>query len=346
MKILNKCLSPLFLLFIFFNTHLSFAENFKISIKITGLPETESQLVRDSLSINNLKTEQSSLQEIKALYQLSGQELKLKLLNLGYLLDQYNSDFKTGLDKKNNTLVFINYHIQKIRPIILGSQEILINGKPGLFLETEEINIPWQMNQRLNIGLYEKFKLELLNQALQNGYVQAYFSKNQVIINPDELKAKIILHLETGPLFYFGNIRFESKKYESAYLQKYIPFKPNSIYTPKNILKLQKNLNNSQLFSKVHAIAEWDLVQDNKIPVRVKLNDLPSNRYLFGLGYGTDTGFRTSLSWERLRQTQPGHRILSELKLSEKISTAQVRYIITGQKTLYDRIEFATRAFE
>jgi translocation and assembly module TamA len=54
-----------------------------------------------------------------------------------------------------------------------------------------------------------------------------------------------------------------------------------------------------------------------EIPVIVKLTPRKDHRYDFGVGYGTDTGARAKVGWRMPRVNRRGHRIDSEVEVSQ-----------------------------
>lgn len=303
------------------------------------LKPKEIELLKDALSISQLNSEPHSREDIERLYGLSQKELKLKLLSLGYLVEDFKSTFQTGKEQ-----VEIRFKIKKTKRLRVLKQDVQINHRT-IKSTDPKIQLPFKTGEQLNLNVYEQFKETLLQKYIQEGYLQSFFSKHEILINEKQGSVGIAIHLETGPRYYFGDIHFESKKYSNQDLQKFIPFPAHALYTQKNILKLQNNLSNLQLFSKVHAVPKLDQAHDHQIPIHVKLSEFPSNRYLLGLGYGTDSGMRSSLAWEKLRQNHPGHRVLSEFNLSEKSSKAVVNYIIPGQKASRNRFEVLNKVF-
>ena len=112
-------------------------------------------------------------------------------------------------------------------------------------------------------------------------------------------------------------------------MRRFVNFEPGEVYDPDRLLGFQARLLGTEYFDSVELVPHKDEVgEDMRVPIEVVLTANRANRYRFGLGYGTDTGARVTLDWRRRYLTRWGHRLNTQLVLSEKVQTLEARYRI------------------
>ncbi len=137
---------------------------------------------------------------------------------------------------------------------------------------------------------YEKAKDDLITAAEHQGYLHASFNKATVVIDKEKNSAQIVLHLNTGTQYFFGQVRFDPTYISPSLLERYIHFKWGQPYTTEQVLKLNTYLSESGYFKDVNI--KPILNQGNTVPLEVHLQKVKRIQYTLGAGYGTDTGLR------------------------------------------------------
>jgi len=134
------------------------------------------------------------------------------------------------------------------------------------------------------------------------------------------------------------------------------PLATNSDKQAKAVLRNQtvrqyyRNLSASGYFESID-ISQEKINEDNEsasdsrnndklVAIKINLVDKPKHQYLTGIGFGTDTGPRAQLSWERAILNDRGHSLSSKLELSPSIKTFQNRYRIPSPHPLFDFNEY------
>lgn len=166
-------------------------------------------------------------------------------------------------------------------------------------------------------GHYEEARRRLLEIAARRGYFETYWIDRRLRIDAVEGTAEAILHLDTGPRYVFGSVTFDQDILADEFLRRYLRFEPGDPFERRQILDLQYALSDSGYFRTVEVSAPRREAVDRAVPIRVRTEPAPPNRYRWGIGYGTDTGARTRLGWERRRVNRLGHRFESEIELAE-----------------------------
>jgi translocation and assembly module TamA len=164
---------------------------------------------------------------------------------------------------------------------------------------------------------YDRLKSKLSGLASERGYVEAKFTRARVEIDLDNYVARVYLAIESGPRYSFGKVSLEQNVLEPELLQRYIPFNEGDPYSLNQIIRLQQALNDSYYFAIAEVSPGTPLTDSKEIPVNVSLSPRKRHRYNFGLGYGTDTGARAKFGWRMPRVNEKGHRIDSEIEVSE-----------------------------
>jgi len=164
---------------------------------------------------------------------------------------------------------------------------------------------------------YDNFKSRLSGLASERGYMEEEFTRARVEIDLDTYVARVYLDIESGPRYSFGEVSLEQDVLEPEFLNRYILFKKGDPYNLNQVIRLQQALNDSNYFSVVEVSPGTPLADSKEIPVNVSLSPRKRHRYNFGLGYGTDTGARATFGWRMPRVNQKGHRIDSQIEVSE-----------------------------
>ncbi len=219
-------------------------------------------------------------------------------------------------------------------------------GRQDPALKTLLTNGPLKPGLRFEEKSYEAYKQLLLTKALEQGYLEATFIENQVRVDLVRQEATIRLTLATGKPFTFGPISFPHAPYPTPFLTQYLSFKPGDPYRTETVFKLQKDLLDSELFKHVRVEPEPDAHGSTRVPLKVHLDPKARNHYTFGLGFGTDTGLRERIHWERRRSALPGHRIQLSAKTSQRANQARMLYSMPLNNPKTDRVDFDTQIVE
>jgi len=178
---------------------------------------------------------------------------------------------------------------------------------------------------------YSKAKDKLYEVAERRGYIKARWEEHTVLIDEENHSAKIKLNLDTGARYYFGPITFEESRLHPDFLQRYVRFKEGAPYSTSQLIELQESLNQSAYFQRVSIHPQRKKVKDSRIPINIQLVPRKSRLYTFGIGFGTDTGARTSFSWEKTPANQYGHKMQALARLSQVQQNIVARYSIPGR---------------
>lgn len=176
---------------------------------------------------------------------------------------------------------------------------------------------------------YDKARDDWQKRALARGYLDARYRAHELRIDPAAHTAEVTLTLDTGPRYRFGTLRIpDSAGLDPALIEAYRTFQADEFYDPARVVELQRELEGSGYFGSVDVLARRDLADGGRLPVELRLAPGRRHRYSAGLGYGTDTGPRLKLGWERPRVNRAGHRMQVQLKLAPVESDFAFDYLI------------------
>ncbi|HFD86630.1 MAG TPA: outer membrane protein assembly factor, partial [Gammaproteobacteria bacterium] len=174
--------------------------------------------------------------------------------------------------------------------------------------------------------------------ASERGYFDAKLEKNEIRIDLKHYVADVILHFSTGDRYKLGDVVFKQEKYWLApkLLNRYVEIKPGQYYDAGDLQQLQGDLSNSEYYKQVEINASPKAAKDLVIPVDVLLKPQKPHKYIYGIGYGTDTGVRTKLGITGRRVNDRGHHYSAELLVSEIKYGIAGEYIIPGRDPRVD----------
>lgn len=180
----------------------------------------------------------------------------------------------------------------------------------------------------LDQRVYTRAKNAFASAASDSGYLDATFTASAIRIHREANLADLELVLDTGPIYRFGPVHFDSTGVDERVLRAYLTFKPGDPFRYSKLLAFQSVLGGTPYFNRVEVVPRRDLAADNEVPIDVKLSMQRPQRWEIGVGYGTDTGPRVLLSTEFRRLNRAGHRYTGRANVSEVEISLYASYVI------------------
>lgn len=298
-----------------------------MGVVIQGVPEDIAKRVRNSVTVENGEEDETiDRQEARRRLDRGRQQLRKAMTAFGY----YRAEVDAELTGEPGSWEAV-YQVTAGERVTYESVTLAVDGPAGSEedLAAYLASKPLATGEPVEHARYESVKQELLKRTIALGYLDAQLSTHQVLVDLESYSAEAELVVDSGPLYRFGTIRLMQDSFEDDYLRGFVGIGPGERYSDRKLLKLEQDLRNSNYFREVRV--EPRLQQagpDGRVPVDVQLTPRDSSEYQAGLGFGTDTGVRGSLSWENHRVNRRGHRFRSKLQLSEIGGSLEGRYII------------------
>lgn len=237
----------------------------------------------------------------------------------------------------NHNLHPIAIHISPGPQIIITNIQIGIIG-PGkdnpAILNTLH-HLPLHIGEPLNSQQYEDAKDALYTTAEAQGYLKTNFEKSALLIDEENNKAAILIKLNTGEQYYFGQVQFNPTFIAPELLHRFIPFTPQDSYSTDQILAFNNNLTQSGYFKSV--IVKPDPEKSRRVPVDVHLEPADSVSYSLGAGYGTDTGPRGQTAIHVVPVNPSGDKFNAIVQGSLKENAVLAQYLMPGKNPVTDK---------
>lgn len=277
----------------------------------------------------NVQHRLNELYKDKALINESPSELTTQIARAMYPYGFFNPQI---ILSQENKIV----HIIPGRQMLITSLLVKLTGEGANNPKMQDAvnTLPIKTGQPLNNTQYEDAKEKLSTTAESLGYLHATFEKSEIIIDQQQYTAKITLLFNTGPQYYYGQIRFEPTYISPKLLHRYVPFNYGQTYSTEQILTLNTNLAASGYFKTINI--KPMATKNHHVPIDISLQ--PSNRfsYTLGAGYGTDTGPRGLAGLHIIPINRLGHKFNAIAQGSLQENTLQAQYIIPGFNPVID----------
>ena len=222
-------------------------------------------------------------------------------------------------------------------PVRLTAVQVRLSG-PGASeprLQHLVADFPLRVGDVLRQDLYESAKGTLKARVLDLGYLDAAFSIHMILLQRQERRAEIDLELMTGERYHFGEARIEgAADYPEPFLRRYLAFVTGEVFSYPRLGQTQLNFLDSDRFREVIITPRKDQAAEMRVPIELKLVPAARRRLRPGIGYGTDTGARTSLNYRDLNVLHRGHEFNADLSIAERRQALTASYILPGLKNI------------
>lgn len=275
-----------------------------------------------------------SSDDIHTFYQEAPANIQEALKPFGY----FKPTIYKHIYQQGQQAVF-DFSIDLGHPIYITHVNIQLagEGKDNIILKNIVRDFPLKPGQVLVTPIYEKAKKQLFNSALEEGYLSAYFSKQEILVNLKKNSCIITLILNTESRYYFGPVSFNNIYLSTDLLKRYMPFKVGDPFSAQKLADFQNVLSNSNYFKSVSVENTVPQKFSHQIPVSVNLSMKKARKYLLGIGYGTDTGPRITANANYRYINPEGHYINFLLIASPVLSSLQASYFIPGEHPATDK---------
>ncbi|HEY5560120.1 MAG TPA: BamA/TamA family outer membrane protein [Steroidobacteraceae bacterium] len=314
-----------------------------IELEILGI---DGALRDNVLALSSLKRHAESQQldqdVVERLVQRAPGETLTALRPFGYYEPQVGTELTRTADGWHARIT-----IDPGRPVLLVEQQVEITG-PGRderFLRQALARSPLRTGARLSHPDYDLLKGELLRAAAGNGYLDATFTRAELIVDPAAHEARARVTLDTGERYRFGPTTIEQDFLKEGLVRRYLRYREGDWYDAAALLRTQFALDDSQYFAVVEVLPE-ERDRGNRIaPIRIV--SARNKRYLYTIaaGYATDTRARGTLGWEDRRVNRSGHRMRAEIRGSSVEESIGLTYVVPWTDPALEKLAFELRGF-
>lgn len=317
-----------------------------VAVSVTGVSADIAATIRQYLRIYELDGQPAPAQfRLRFLVNRGEQQIRDALAPFGY----YRPTIVSSLELIGDVWT-VNYQVDLGEQVRIGTVDIQILGDAQYDHAFTELlaKHPVTLGTLFSHSDYETLKSELRNLAAERGYYDAQFVQQRVNIELSNLTAAVILHFDSGTRYRFGAIQFCCNELDESLLRRFPQFKQGDAFTTRQLLDLQVALAGSEYFGSIEIAPRWEDVDQatHEVPIEVSLTANNRDRYQLGLGFGTDTGARATLGFDRRWVNPQGHQLKSLLRLSQLQNTGLISYNILGENPAKDLYSFTAEVNE
>lgn len=209
--------------------------------------------------------------------------------------------------------------IEPGRPVRVHSADIRVIGEGADDPELQEWRSEWPLPEEavLRHEPWEDAWRRLERLAEQRGYFEGRFASRRIEVDPDRNRASLRLVYDTGPRYRFGTYRAPDADFSDRLISRLTIIEPGESYDLASIDKQRDALVRSGLFRRV-IVEESRDSDEHIVDLDYQLETRLPNTYRATAGFGTDTGARLQLGWERHYLSRRGNRLDSALGLQQR----------------------------
>lgn len=281
---------------------------------------------------------------IRRLHTAASDEIREAVKPFGYYQPAIDASLQFDRTEDHWTA---RYSVSSGPRVRLTDVQILLRGQGAAdpVLKNAVKNFPLARGDALDQAMYEQGKSRIQLLASERGYFDLRLTRHEIRLDLQTYSADIFLDIDTGERYRFGEVTVDQDLLTPELLQRYVRIGPGTPYSTQALIDIQNALITSNYFSDVRIDADPKQAKDHVIPVTLKLTPRPQNKYTFGLGYGTDTGPRGQIGWERYYLNPEGHHTRIDLRGSEVDRSLTAGYFIPIRNPRTDQLAF-TGGFE
>jgi len=280
-------------------------------------------------------------EQLQRLVRVAPAQIKTLVATDGY----YSPQVSAQLDEGDGAPV-VRIKLEPGEPVRVGEVGLQLQGfeappgqPAGQRFDVEALRKGWSLKQGaiFRQSDWEQAKRSLLRQVVQTRYPRAQIVESQATVDPDTHVALLHVVIESGPEMRFGALRIEGlKRYPASIVSNLNQIHPGDFYSEAELQAYQSRLQDTGYFASVEVSADMSAVLGEQLdaatsrdpnapmaplPLLVRVVENKRRNVSAGLGYSTNTGNRTSLSYDDLSVF--GLKMKSALTLETKQQTAR-----------------------
>jgi translocation and assembly module TamA len=223
----------------------------------------------------------------------------------------YKPEVAGRIDRADADTLELTLAIELGAPVRVSSVQLAVvgPGKDIAALRQWRSEWPLRVGAVLDQTMWEEQKTRAIDVAHANGFLAADFREHALELDLLENKATIILTLDTGPQYVFGDIDFGEHVLKPGVLESIPRFAKGDRYSSRMLDTFRIDLWKTGYFTNVE-IRETPRSDTGppQVDLTLKLLTEHKNEYQGSVGFGTDTGMRLQAQWSRHPMSRNGDR--------------------------------------
>lgn len=285
------------------------AKNDIVNFTIHGLDKKthEAELNNVKSALRNLKqlhlSDAVDEESVISIYQEAPKAIQEALRPFGY----FHSTVKRHYTISNHHWS-MTFNITLGQPSHINHVDIQVTG-PGSndkAFKKLQSHFPLKVGNQFRLKDFNNTNDSLFELSADRGYFSAKMASNHITVNLIKKTVGIDTQFNTGSRSRFGHTTFSKTPLNEKFLRKFLDYRFGQYYNNRRIQNTQNSLNDTNYFSQVIVDPQIDK-HSTETPIDIRLQMNKRKEYLFGLGYGTDTGIRGTLGLKYNWLNQWGH---------------------------------------
>jgi len=296
------------------------AEGLQYNVRINA-PGDLDELLEGNLDLVKYRgNPRTDLEQLRRMVRTAPAQANTLLATEGY----YSPTVNVQLDE-SGARPQVTVDVTPGEPVLVGSVEIVLNGfasNQESPFDKEALKASWPLaeGQVFRQGDWESAKRAMLRAVVQTRYPRAQLTESVATVDPDTKRALLRVALDSGPEMRFGEIKIEGlKRYPEEIIRNLNKINPGDLYSEAALQAFQSKLQDTGYFSYVEVTADLNTLigerqeaqaeQSAGVPAPATLPPVPllvhvvenkRKNVSLGVGFSTNTGGRTSVSYDDL----------------------------------------------
>ena len=176
--------------------------------------------------------------------------------------------------------------------------------------------------------IWNDAKTQAVNTLAGAGFAAAKLASSEALVDPDANTVDINVALDSGPVFRVGDLEIEGlSRYPPELVRNYRTQKNGDRYSLEELEQFVRRLNGTGYFASVHAAIDPDPANADDAPIRVGVIEAPPKKLEAGLGFSTDTAFRSNVSYRDVNVNGHALQMFIDARVESKVQNASLRFV-------------------
>lgn len=177
--------------------------------------------------------------------------------------------------------------------------DVLQDGDLAQYYKTALENWALPVEDPFDQNNWSSSKTSVLSAVTRKKYPLAKLSHSQATINPYNNTADLNVVVESNRPIYFGDIQISgTKRYPESVVRGMAKFQPGSPYDLDQLLDYQQALEQDGHYSGASVQADFDNLQDDRVPVKVAVSEVKRHKVEAGVRYDSEYGLGGRIGYD------------------------------------------------
>ena len=151
-------------------------------------------------------------------------------------------------------------------------------------------------------------KISVLSAVTRKKYPLARLSQTQAAIDPAKKQADLNVTVDSDRPIYFGDLVISgTKRYPEKIVRGLAQFQAGDPYDLDKLLDYQQDLENNAHYSGASVQADWDALENDRVPVKVSVSEVLRQKFEAGLRYDSEYGIGGRLGYDHYNVFNRGY---------------------------------------